>query len=86
MTEPTGPARLLKPFARELYALVTAVDVSAARWIFVGLLVLLLIFLLRLSGEGRDPVTGVRRPLWRDLRVYAALIVSAQAGLYLLFG
>lgn len=52
---------------------------------FVGVFVVLLIWLLLLPARLIDP-EGVRRPWWRNTRFWAVLVTIVQIGVYVIWG
>ena len=52
---------------------------------FVGVFVVLLIWLLFLPARWIDP-EGVRRPWWRSTRFWAVLVTIVQIGVYVIWG
>lgn len=74
---------LIKPFAQMCYRLANTVSPSVALAIFVGVVVLLALWVMTLKQEKKRP-DGTSYPIWRDLRAWAILILTAQIALLML--
>jgi hypothetical protein len=74
---------LIKPFAQMCYKLANTVSPSVALGIFVGVVVLLALWVMTLKQEKKRP-DGTSYPIWRDLRAWAILILVAQIALLML--
>ena len=73
---------ILVPVGDMVLSLVTTVPVWAIRFLFIGLLALVCIWVFRLSPQ--VPESGKAGPL-TDLRYFAGLVLALQALCYIVF-
>ena len=73
---------MLNPIAGSLFSLVMAVPMSVVRIIFIGVLVVLALWVLSMPGQ--YPESG-KKKLREDLRLFALGVLLLQALLYLIF-
>ncbi len=74
---------LLKPFANVCYKLVSAVPLDAVAFIYVLVLAILALWVLTLRRE-KPAQAAAGAGLLHDLRLWALLIISIQAIIYVL--
>jgi len=77
---------ILKPIAVFLYHMVCAVSILWVKVIFTALVLGIVLWVFSLKNEAKDSDTGKKYPLWRDLRLWAALVLTLQAAGYLILG
>ena len=68
------------------YNAVCAVPMGAVKGLFIGIMVLLAVWVLTLKGEGRSEDTGEKMKPLHDLRYWAVFILSIQALFYIILG
>ena len=76
---------VLKPLSNMFYNWTAAVPMGAVKLIFVGMLVLMMVWVWRLRSE-RVEADGVWTRVCNDLRFWALSILSVQVVIYILLG
>jgi hypothetical protein len=77
---------VLKPVAQVFYNAVCLVSTDVAKFIFIGVIASIIIWISTLKNESVDQATGQKYPLHRDLRVWAVIILVLQAAGYYFLG
>ena len=75
----------LKPAADWLLALVLSVPLSAVRFIFLGILAALAVWVLTLPAQRPEGEAGKNSTILSDLRFFAAGLLLLQSIFYLIF-
>ncbi len=75
-------ADMLNPIAGILFSLVMVVPMSVVRVIFIGILVVLALWVISMPGQYPE---GGKKKLRDDLRFFALGVLLLQAMLYLIF-
>ena len=75
-------ANLLNPIANSLFSMVMAVPMSAVRIIFLGVFIVLALWVLSIPAQ--YPGEG-KKKIWDDLRLFALGILILQSLFYLIF-
>ena len=85
MNAPEPGLTILHRIGESLRELMIAIPMPVVRAVFVGLLIALLIWVLRLPRERVRPPEGVHAGWSSNLKLWAAIALAIQAMIYLVF-
>ncbi|HLA40004.1 MAG TPA: hypothetical protein VJ417_08405 [Candidatus Glassbacteria bacterium] len=78
-------AQALKPFGEWVFGIIQSVPLPLVRYIFLGLLAVLAVWVLTLPAQRAVDESGKAKSFITDLRLFAVFLLACQSICYIIF-